>query len=352
MSFILNLPLARCSPFVNDELRYIVEELNHTIENMPELERIPDYNSKNKYRYMERCRNSSIAPEKFIEQKKTDQVDLSDKESSDQTAHGPGIKEIPLSTSGGGLKMAQHLTNISTMEKDINELRIHLNKITPQKQDEMTYEFIEKLKCCVVFYKQMANWERVKDLLCQMMFQTFIGSELYAETYAEVYKQITKEFPELSMSDYLNKKIDEYFNEMKKMIHIENTEEQYDDFCKQNRENAFRKNTSMFIVYLYKKEIITATKLMDLIESIFQFIETHIQLPNFLEEIKVMTENVYLLSIHTHARLKQSVEQDHWYDDLEPMIYKLEAMSADKKNPSTHDSIMYKFKTFVEVIEA
>ena len=89
------------------KLEYILSELNSTIRHMPDIDKIPEYNASNKYRFADRIRQGGKI----------------------NTFH----TSIP------------QFTNVSAASKDINEIRIMMNKISPSRYDVQITDFIDKV---------------------------------------------------------------------------------------------------------------------------------------------------------------------------------------------------------------
>ena len=81
-----------------------------------------------------------------------------------------------------------------------------------------------------------------------------------------MYKDISEKFPEI-FNSILLLFLEGFTNTMKTIRYVDQ-KENYDDFCKYNKENDKRKATSMFITNLVKNNVIEPQVLIQIIQTI------------------------------------------------------------------------------------
>ena len=74
-----------------------------------------------------------------------------------------------------------------------------------------------------------------------------------------------------------------------------NPEENYDKFCKINKDNEKRRSLSVFFINLMKNEIINKDKIVQLLKTLLLQISEFIIIPNKKNEVDELIENVALL---------------------------------------------------------
>jgi len=199
----------------------------------------------------------------------------------------------------------------------------------------------------------MSNCDIVYVQLLNNIFIASTSCELYGEMYASIIDQLRTSVPELNINTFMNTYIDNYIKDFHNIPDISPVDN-YDEYCRVVKQHDIRKNTSILITWLYKKNVITIEHLFNLITTLLNTIQTYIYESNVINDVEVMTENIYLLIIHTHSRISRSDKEDQWFDVTMPKIYDIANTTAQKKDllKSSNDRIMFKFKQLVEVIEA
>lgn len=294
----------------DDELQYLLTQLNTTIQTMPHAERIPAYVM--------------------------------------HTGASSYKRTPPIATDPTDFKRTTSLTQITSMAKDMNAIRIQINKLTPgDTYGEMSIKSIEQLKCVSAHYIQQFNWEDVRIELCKIIYTACTLSTLFIEMYATFFDTVCTEIPELQLFPYLQQKIAEYQAEFYCAERV--PVEEYDAFCRMTKRNDIRKQTSTFFTFLFKRKVILANQMLEMIQQLIQLIKTFLADSSKTEELEIATDNVTILIMHTQSRLSRSNEND-WYDVLLPELYAIQE-TLRAKNVG-NERIGFAWQRLIEIVEA
>ena len=151
--------------------------------------------------------------------------------------------------------------NEKGIEKDINDLRLLLNKITKSNYNEMRDKILILLK------RILENKASEEDLVRvgKSIFEIGSMNKFWSELYATLYKDLITTFP---VMEYIYEKNFSSFLTLFKNIQHVDSEKDYDEFCRVNKENASRRALSCFFVHLMKNGVIPVEDLCKVISSL------------------------------------------------------------------------------------
>ena len=175
------------------------------------------------------------------------------------------------------------------LDAQIDNIRSSLNKMTDKNYNEQSGKIVEILNKIIE-----QNTESTDDMLRvgNAIFEIASNNRFYSKLYADLYSdlidnyEIMKMIFEKSFGSFL-----ELFN------HIEwgNSEEDYDRFCKINKDNEKRKALSAFIVNLTLNKIIPKDKLVSITFNLLEQVWSFIKIDNKKNEVDEIVENIAIL---------------------------------------------------------
>jgi hypothetical protein len=148
--------------------------------------------------------------------------------------------------------------------------------------------------------KSNANADLIK--IGNNIFDIASTNKFFSEIYAKLYKDISKEFPEI-FNSILSIFLEGFTNTMKTICYVDQ-KDNYDDFCKYNKDNDKRKATSMFITNLVKNDVIDIDVLKNIIVTIQMILDTYMNEENRVNEVEEIIENIYILLTNNLTFLK------------------------------------------------
>lgn len=192
-------------------------------------------------------------------------------------------------------------------EKIMNDIRSSLNKISNKNYDAnrdviiiLLNELIEQKNADNAEVDVKDNAELIK--IGNNIFDIASTNKFFSEIYAKLYKDISEKFPEI-FNEILKTFLEGFTNTMKTISYVDQ-KDNYDDFCKYNKDNDKRKATSMFITNLVKNEVIHPDVLMNIIITIQGILHTYMNEQNRVNEVEEIIENIYILLTNNGTHVK------------------------------------------------
>ena len=185
-------------------------------------------------------------------------------------------------------------------ENMINQDRIRglLNKLTDNNYTEISQEIILNIRHFVFSKNQII----LLSIGCAI-FNISSENKFWVKLYAKLFHELIDNFP--VMRDIC---IDNFNNFMSIFNNVEVcNEEDYDKFCKVNKNNSKRRSLTLFYTYLYKLDLLTNNDIFTLFDKLFEkmFLNEHTN--ELYEEI---FENISIIINSLGEKLSSSNEWD------------------------------------------
>lgn len=191
-------------------------------------------------------------------------------------------------------------------DKIMNDIRCSLNKMSNKNYDTNRDIIIQLLNELVEKKREESESETETDAdlikIGNNIFDIASTNKFFSEIYAKLYKDISKEFPEI-FNSILSIFLEGFTNTMKTICYVDQ-KDNYDDFCKYNKDNDKRKATSMFITNLVKNEVIHTDVLKNIIVTIQVILDKYMNEENRVNEVEEIIENIYILLTNNLTFLK------------------------------------------------
>jgi len=135
------------------------------------------------------------------------------------------------------------------------------------------------------------------------IFEIASTNKFFSDIYARLYKELVTRYD--IFQDILSHFISTFTDKFKDIKYFDQNTD-YDGFCANNKINDARKATSIFIVNLVKKEVLSKDILLSTIHSIINIILEYIDIPDKVNEVEEITENMFLLVSESHIYMNIS----------------------------------------------
>lgn len=193
-------------------------------------------------------------------------------------------------------------------DKIMNNIRAALNKLSSKNYDTNRDIILGLLKNLVD--EQKDDMEKEKNLvkIGNNIFDIASTNKFFSEIYAKLYKDISEKFPEI-FNSILISFLEGFTNTMNTIIYVDQ-KDNYDDFCKYNKDNDKRKATSMFITNLVKNNVIQSEVLVNIIQTIQSNLNTYMNQENNVNEVEEIIENIFILLTNNTTFLKSCINTD------------------------------------------
>ncbi len=222
-------------------------------------------------------------------------------------------------------------------EKQLNDIRNYLNKLSTKTYDGLKSKIIDNIHEIMRDDTSSENSTKIVEFI----FEIASSNKFYSELYAQLYKELIEHFP---VFDNMIEPFLQKYMESIHCIQIVDQNVDYDGFCENNKKNEKRKATSMFIVNLLKNEVIPSERVMSIITSLQKDVYDYIEIEGKTGEVEEITENLFILITTIACALKT---ETIWTTEIDPNVRQISAYkSKDKKSLSSR--AIFKYMDIVE----
>ena len=185
------------------------------------------------------------------------------------------------------------------IDGQIDLIRSHLNKMSDKNYLELKDKIIDILN--KINYDNIddeANINEIKidkeDMLKvgKIIFEIASNNRFYSKLYSELYACLIEKFS--IMSEIFENNFASYFD-LFQNIQCGNPEENYDLFCKINKENESRKALSVFLLNSTLNGILSETKFQDMVYNLFANVLKLVNEEGKKGHVDEICENIFLL---------------------------------------------------------
>ena len=177
--------------------------------------------------------------------------------------------------------------NKEGVDKNINELRSLLNKLTNTNYEKIKPKLEEHIELII----NSSDQEEIKKI-GNFIFETASSNKFYSEVYAILYSEIITKHSILK--DILNDSIDTYLV-LFENIELVDSNVDYDKFCKNNVLNDKRKSISLFITNLMKQNVLDMDVVTNMIYKLDTLMETNVDKADNKKIVEEIVENVFII---------------------------------------------------------
>jgi hypothetical protein len=178
--------------------------------------------------------------------------------------------------------------NTEGINADIDMLRSWLNKMTEKNYGDLLEKILEVLNKLIEAETTDEDMTRVGNEIFEIASNNRFYSKIYADLYSELINKydVLKRIFESSLKSFLG-----IFENIEKG----NPDEDYDNFCRVNRDNERRKSLSSFFVNLTINGMISQEKLIELTINLLKKVQEYIMMENMKSEVDETVENIAIL---------------------------------------------------------
>lgn len=251
------------------------------------------------------------------------------------------------SSNWNALKPVFKATKMETKEgidKDINDIRILLNKLSNKKYDDQKTEILtliqtifEKLEEGEGEGESNAGAGEAVQKIGQFIFDIASTNQFFSELYAGLYEDLVAQHA--VFTEILEVFVAKFQSTLDAVPYCDpNTD--YDGFCQYTKHNERRRATASFFVMLVVRKVLSGERLATLVMHIQRIMETAITEENRTNEVEELTEVLFLL-ITLGATLLRADDSHCWESSIFPA---LQTMSQRKAKEFTSLSSRAVFK--------
>ena len=218
------------------------------------------------------------------------------------------------------------------VDKLIDEIRRDLNKLSDKNYDKLVDNIKEKM---VELNKIDTFSEENQNTIASLIFTIATTNKFYAAMYARLYKELTVEYKFIEKAFEL--KFESYISQFKEINYV-NPDEDYNLFCKINKENEARRALSLFIVHMVKMDVLSCEYLTTLIKELIVITRSKMTQDKCKEQVDELSENMYTLVTESFKNIRHHDDYDTIIDFIS---YVKSQKSKDHKSLSSKTLFKY-----------
>jgi len=233
------------------------------------------------------------------------------------------------------------------VEKNINQLRILLNKISNKNYDTqktLILDSVAEFLHSEGSEEEGGEQQEDMDKITQAIFDIVCSNKFFSEIYAQLFKELVDRFP--VFLDILMKYIEVYKTSIDNIYFVDPNKD-YDGFCSYTKINENRRAMTLFMINLYKIQILKETHITDLLHTLLIRSLEYIDSENRTNELEEITENVFLIISNIHLLIAES---DEWTNGLLPIIIQISQMKF-KEHKSLSNRVVFKYMDIIDSVE-
>ena len=174
------------------------------------------------------------------------------------------------------------------IDAQIDIFRSHLNKMSDKNYIDSRNKIVDEIDKILSNNVNNNDLIQVSSIIFEIASTNRFFSKIYADLYSDLF--LKYEFMRSVFEDSFSK-----FIELFAIIEYINPDEDYDKFCKINKDNEKRKSLSVFFINLMINGIIDKTKIVQLLKTLLFQVSEYILVADKKNEVDELIENVALL---------------------------------------------------------
>jgi hypothetical protein len=231
------------------------------------------------------------------------------------------------------------------VDAQIDIIRLHINKMSDKNYIDMRNKIIEVIEKII---KEISENNDEINRVSSIIFDIASTNRFYSKNYADLYSDLINNYESMKrvFEDNFNKFISLFNN-----IEYVEPNEDYDKFCKINKDNEKRKALSSFFVNLMKNGIITRDKIVKIIENLLNQLLNYISENNKKNEVDEITENISILysgDLFNEDNIEEDFEIDIKGMNISETVNKL-ANSKVKDYKSLTNKSIFKYMDMIDM---
>jgi hypothetical protein len=225
--------------------------------------------------------------------------------------------------------------NKEGIDKEIDSLRMLLNKITSSNYKEIHGKIIILLK--KILDDEPEESELIK--VGESIFNIGSSNKFWSKLYAQLYKDLLTSFP--VMKPICNKNFISFLSLFENIRYV-SAEEDYDEFCAVNKENSKRRSISSFFVQLMKNNIIDPPKILNVINVLKNKFMEYILLDDKKNEVDEIGENLVIMISEGDETFSSNADVSDEYETIKEFVSDVASMKS-KNYKSLTSKTVFKF---------
>lgn len=225
----------------------------------------------------------------------------------------------------------------SENELVISEMKKQLNKLTNDNYIVIRDKIFE------ILYNHDVN-NKCMDEINEAIFAISSGNSFFANVYARFIKDMIEKYESMRevFKNHLNSVMSRFDS-----VRCGNPDENYDEFCKINKENDERRALVGFFVQLCLIEIVPVDQIVDIFYKLYDIVETERTNKASMSKIEEVVTTIFCLVNGSMSFLKNHAK----YEDIVEKVSAIANINK-KANPGVSNKAIFKMLDLVDIIES
>ena len=229
------------------------------------------------------------------------------------------------------------------IDASIDLIRKALNKITESTYVDLYPQIIEEMDKVVAASATMDTGADDMEKLSQRIFSIVSETAFYSDMYAKLYNELITKYNWLR--PVLDRTFEEYLDSTKTISYC-SPDDDYDGFCRNNKENARRQAVGKFFVNISRYGCVDAAAVADIIEEVQDYMmKLYIQ-EGKAEIVDALSEITGAMVVAGHEDVL--ADTDSWHNITENI--KQVASLKSRDHSSLSNKAVFKHMDIMDVI--
>lgn len=230
--------------------------------------------------------------------------------------------------------------NEEGIEKELNKIRIQLNKLTDKTFLDVKMELFDIINSFI-------NDVNEDDLLkvSNMIFDVGSSNGFYAKQYSLLYKDLMEKYN--IMERVLTLQFKDVFTQITDVKNAD-PEEDYEEFCVVNSQNDKIKSITRFMAYMFNEEIISKSDMYSLLNNIIDLFVLNINMEKTAFICEHLCDIIFEIIQVGGDNLKKCDEKK--YGDIMELLEEWSELNI-KNYPSYTNKSKFKLMDIIELME-
>ena len=230
-------------------------------------------------------------------------IEHDQREQKDRRYKRPKNNKPELLSSGKIVEFKQkEVVEKTDYEKIMINIRGSLNKLSSKNYDtqiELIKSYLEELSSLndESYFMECSNY----------LFDVASKNKFFSEMYATLYIELSKLYP--IFEERKEQFIIDCVEGLDTITYIDESQD-YEGFCKNNKQNDIRRSMNTFLIHLYKKKQCNIQCILKMTTTIFDKIEVNKNTASQVHVIEELTENLYIFISELIREFKQHTSWD------------------------------------------
>jgi hypothetical protein len=176
-------------------------------------------------------------------------------------------------------------------EAKFDTIRSYLNKLTDKNIDDMT----SKIIIIIETLKKEEDIHSILSVLYKQIFENAFHNRFYSRIYTILYAKLLEKYKSVTDKDSHIRSLTEKIQNSIDSIEFVDSSEDYDKFCKINKENEKRKAMCEFLMNFVREKIVDEEVGTRLLTQLFDSLFEWITLENKKNEVDEISELIAIL---------------------------------------------------------